>query len=112
MSSKIDFTKAYEKPDKKWRAYVWSPDDPEEKAPCTITFINGKPIKVECWENIKAFDQLFCDINFYNPLECLHGEFDDGKHFSLFCLRLETFRLGTGIPHIGLIDKFLVSGVI
>ncbi|WP_114752004.1 ApeA N-terminal domain 1-containing protein [Pleomorphovibrio marinus] len=111
MSSKIDLTKAYEKPDKKWRAYVWSPDDPEEKAPCTISVINGKPIKVECWENINAFDQLFCDLNFHNPLEGLHGVFDDGKHFSLFYLRLETFRLGTGIPHIGLLAKFLVSGV-
>ncbi len=26
MSSKIDLSKAYEKPDKKWRAYLWSPD--------------------------------------------------------------------------------------
>lgn len=61
MSSNIDLSKAYEKLDKKWRAFVWSPSGPEEKAPCTITVVNGKPIKVECWENLSAFDPLFHD---------------------------------------------------
>lgn len=111
MSSKIDLSKAYEKPDKKWRAYVWSPDDPEEKAPCTISVVNGKPIKVECWENIAAFGQLFSDLNFHNPLDCLHGQFDDGKDFSLFYLRLENFRLGSGIPYVCLFGRFLVRGI-
>lgn len=111
MGPGIDLTKAYEKPNKSWRAYVWSPDDPEEKAPCTISIVNGKPIKVECWENIRAFDQLFCDLNFHAPLECLHGQFDDGKGFSLFYLRLENFRLGSGIPYVSLIGKILVRGV-
>ncbi len=111
MSSNIDLSKAYEKLDKKWRAFVWSPSDPEEKAPCTITVVNGKPIKVECWENLSAFDPLFHDLNFHNPLDCLFGEFDDGKPFSLFYLRLENFRLGTGIPYVCLIGKILVRGV-
>ncbi|MEB2782156.1 hypothetical protein U3A58_17320 [Algoriphagus sp. C2-6-M1] len=111
MSSKIDLSKAYEKPDKKWRAYLWSPDDPEEKAPCTISVVNGKPIKIECWENIAAFGQLFSDLNFHNPLDCLHGQFEDGKDFSLFYLQLENFRLGSGIPYVCLFGKFLVRGI-
>lgn len=111
MSSKIDSNTAYFKSDKQWRAYIWDPKNPADKAPCTVSIKNGEPVELECWKDLEIFDHFSRSLNFHEPLGCLHGELEDGKPFSVFKIRLENWRSGSGIPSIGLLAQVILRGV-
>lgn len=110
-SSKIDLKSAYEKQDLLWRAFIWDPQNSNNKAPCTISIKNGEPIEVECWEVLEVFDHFFESLNFHEPLDYLEGETEEGKPFSIYNLVLETYKIGSGIPLVKIIGEYLISGV-
>jgi hypothetical protein len=111
MSSKIDSTTAYFKSDKQWRAYIWGPNNPKDKAPCTISIKNGEPVELECWKDLEIFEKFYNNVNFHEPLDCIHGELEDGMPFSIFNLRLESWKSGSGIPSIGLVGEVIIRGI-
>ena len=93
-----------------YRAYLWDPENPEKKSPCTISKKNGEPIKIECWENLQIFKRSFRDLNFHEPIKYMFGELENGKDFTIYNIRLESSRTGNGISRIGIICEVLLIG--
>lgn len=93
-----------------YRAYIWDPNNPEKQSPCTVSVQNGEPIVIECWKNLEIFKRSFRDLNFHEPIKYLFGKLEDGKPFTVYNVKLESSRTGTGISKIGLIAEVFLKG--
>ncbi|MFD2034486.1 hypothetical protein ACFSKL_06770 [Belliella marina] len=98
------------KQDNFYRAYIWEPENPKKQSPCTVSVQNGEPIMIECWENLQIFKRSFRDLNFHEPIKYLFGKLEDGKPFTVYNVKLESSRTGTGISKIGLIAEVFLKG--
>lgn len=93
-----------------YRAYIWEPENEKLKSPCTILIKSGDPIKIECWEELKIFNNLYDDLNFHSPISYLIGTLEDGSNFSVYNIKIENIRIGTGISKILLFAEQFLDG--
>jgi len=93
-----------------YRAYIWDPENEELKSPCTILIKSGDPIKIECWEELNIFNNLYDDLNFHSPIPYLMGTLEDGSNFSVYNIKIENIRTGTGISKIQLFAEQFLDG--